>query len=117
MRVLLRLTVTRLCAYLSLHLTRSASQRTFLWPFLALPPLLAFPLTYSLPLHSVPLYAQLINPKKYIPGTKVRCNHMSLRGAWDALSHTNAFVQMVFAGLKKPEERADLIAYLKDATK
>jgi hypothetical protein len=24
---------------------------------------------------------------------------------------------MVFAGLKKPEERADLIAYLKDATK
>jgi len=24
---------------------------------------------------------------------------------------------MVFAGLKKPEERADLIAYLKDSTK
>jgi len=40
------------------------------------------------------LFVYLENPKKFIPGTK-----------------------MVFAGLKKPQDRADIIAYIEESCK
>ncbi len=39
------------------------------------------------------MFEYLENPKKFVPGTK-----------------------MVFAGFKKPQDRADMIAYLKEST-
>ena len=39
------------------------------------------------------MFVYLENPKKFVPGTK-----------------------MVFAGFKKPQDRADVIAYLKEST-
>ena len=81
------------------------------------------------------LFDYLLNPKKYIPGGC--CTARALAGAAAALlpcclpptppppaasptrappKHTHARragTKMVFAGLKKPEERANLIAYLK----
>jgi cytochrome c2 len=81
------------------------------------------------------LFDYLINPKKYIPG--VRCgmhNKCGLLAEHKRFSSTqelsiqegrsvfatpysiNAGTKMVFAGLKKPEDRNDLIAYLKQAS-
>lgn len=60
------------------------------------------------------LYDYLLNPKKYIPGELVLAALGRLEAA---LMPWLIGTKMVFAGLKKPEERADLIAYLKDATK
>jgi cytochrome c2 len=111
------------------------------------------------------LYDYLLNPKKYIPGTKVRGGRGRERGGergvggrracerpsfsararapeeqlWEAprallccpgltpphpplaflpllTQPIIPFQQMVFAGLKKPDDRASLIAYLKNAT-
>lgn len=51
------------------------------------------------------LFDYLADPKKYIPGTKVgfsrKCDGVLIRN-----------FQMVFAGLKKADERADLIKFI-----
>lgn len=52
-----------------------------------------FPPTPGIKWDDQHLFAYLLDPKKYIPGTK-----------------------MVFAGIKKADERADLIAYMKSAS-
>ena len=49
----------------------------------------------------------LTNPKKYIPGFFNFYKNWFFN--WCFLSGT----KMIFAGLKKPQERVDLIAYLK----
>lgn len=73
------------------------------------------------------LYDYLLNPKKYIPGacalhsssqrdifswfvSGLHCSKVT--SIYCVLPGT----KMVFAGLKKPQERSDLIAYLKTAT-
>lgn len=61
------------------------------------------------------LSAYLVDPAKYMKGTKVsapgaRCARVK---ALNHSTHLPPLPQMVFAGIKKEGERNDLIAYLK----
>jgi cytochrome c len=61
------------------------------------------------------MFEYLINPKKYIPGTKMVLAEIGRKGhstAWSQVTEIMHRKEMVFAGIKKTAERADLIAYM-----